>query len=311
MTAGSSREAELQQARLLVTRRRLAMPSGWRSLSHGLVLLIVPAATAAAALEVGSWWAWALHWAVATPVLCCLPAVYHEGTHGNLARHRLANELAATLAASLHAVPFETWRLFHLTHHAHAGTDLDSEAYPERWTKWTLLAFPLRQWEFVALLWKWTASTVRRRGPRWIRSRAQVVAVRRSAAATLLVLGALAVISVLQPLLIPVLLVPLALSEMLSSLTLVPEHFPAYGLPPGLPDQLDRTATFRSNPVLRYVMWNSNFHAAHHFAPGVPAHHLAAVDAAIAGVQEEEWRHRGYISWYLRQLRQLPWQTSS
>ena len=122
---------EFRRVRREVSARELARPDGSRALTRmaGLVALLVP--TTVVALLVGGPWAWIAHLVVATVVLCTIPAVYHEGTHGNLARTRPLNELAATVAAALHFVPFETWRLFHLSHHANAGTDaLASTAKP-------------------------------------------------------------------------------------------------------------------------------------------------------------------------------------
>jgi fatty acid desaturase len=301
-----------RHVRQQVTALGLSEPNGARSLVRALVISAPAIVTAVLAMSLGVTWMWLVHIAVTTLVLCTIPAVYHEGTHGNLARARLANNVVATTAAALHFVPFETWRLFHLAHHAHAGTDDDPEVYPDSWSRLSLLAFPVAYWTFVVLLWRWTFSAGRRSGPAWIRTPRQVRAVRVSAAAGLLIVGAMLVGTLsFWPELALLALVPMFLSVMLASLTLVPEHHPANRIGTPSVDQLDRTASFRPAGPLRFVMWNSNLHAAHHFAPGVPAHHLPAIDDMIEPLQAPEWRNRGYVGWYRRTFRDLPWRGPS
>ena len=37
----------------------------------------------------------------------------------------------------------------------------------------------------------------------------------------------------------------------------------------------------RSNALVRLVVWNANYHAAHHMVSSVPAHNLPALDAHL------------------------------
>jgi fatty acid desaturase len=305
------RESEIRALRARLRAEGRTRASGLRSLAHGAVLVLAATPTALLAWSLGTWWSWALHWLVASLVCCTLPAVTHEGTHRNLARSRIVNDGAAAIAAALHFIPFETWRHFHLAHHQYAGTDLDSEVYPVRWSRWSLITFPRTQWLFLSILWRWNLATLRGEGPRWIRNPRQVRAVRLSTVVTLLTLAALLAAVVADVRVAGIVLVPAVISLMLSSFTLVPEHYGAYGVPPAAADQLDRTVSLRSNWLLRFVMWNSNYHAAHHFAPRVPAHHLGRVDQLISGYQGEDWRWCGYGAWYAAHLRSLPWRHES
>jgi fatty acid desaturase len=309
-SAGPSIAGETEEFRLVrqqVTALALARPSGRKSLIRAAGICAVLAPSAGAALYLDTAWMWVLHIVVATVALCTIPAVYHEGTHGNLAQSRFVNDGIAMVVASLHFVPFETWRLFHLAHHAHAGTDDDPEVYPETWSRLSLVAFPIAYWSFVYLLWRWTWTAGREAGPRWIRTERQVEQVRRRGIAAAIVLACVAGASVAEPQVLWLLIVPMVLSVMLASLTLIPEHHPAHRIGSPSVDQLDRTASFAPGPVVRFLMWNSNLHAAHHFVPGVPAHNLPAVDSMIARFQEPEWRHSGYAGWYRRMFRELPW----
>jgi fatty acid desaturase len=304
---GAERAEIIRALRRDVADGGLNHTDGLRSLSRAVALLAPAVLTVYVALRFESWWAWALHVVVATAVLCTLPAVYHEATHGNVSRNKIVNDAAGTLAAALHWVPFVTWRYFHLTHHANTGTEDDSEVYTTHWSRWTLITFPLTQWVFLAILWRWTVGTIRFRGPRWIRSERQRRAVVINTVATLLIWLIEIALFVLDPRMLLILLVPCALSLMFAALSLVPEHFPAYQIGPGDPDQLDRTGTFRSNPLIRLIMWNSNFHAAHHFAPKVPAHRLRELDGMVSKIQDPAWRWSGYYRWYRDRVRELSW----
>jgi fatty acid desaturase len=281
--------------------------SGWHSLRRGVALLAPIATTTTVVLLVGTVWTWLLHVVVATAVLCTLPSLYHEATHGNVSRLTPVNDAIGTVAGALHVVPFMTWRLFHLAHHANTGTDDDPEVYPRFWSRWTLITFPLTQWGFLRILWRWAIDTAGGGGPRWIRSERQRRAVRMNIIGTVGTWVVIVAVCVAAPLALLLLVLPCALSLMIASMTLVPEHFPAYRVGRGEPDQLDRTGTFHSNPVLRFVLWNSNYHAAHHFAPKVPAHHLARVDRLISRIQDPAWRWKGYAQWYRERLSQLSW----
>jgi len=305
--AGTERTEAVRALRRDVAENGLTRSHGAWALLRGAALVLPYAAACALAVQVGTWWAWALQIVVSTTVLCTLPALYHEATHRSVSRHRLLNDAIGTVAAALHFVPFASWRYFHLTHHAHTGTDGDSEVYGRYWSRWTLLAFPATQWAFAFLLWRWTLASMRGKGPRWISGARQRTAIRRNTAAVWALWAVEAAACAADPRVLALVVAPSALSLMIAALTLVPEHFPAYRIGPGDADQLDRTNSFASNPLLRLLLWNSNFHAAHHFAPKVPAHHLRRLDDLISTVQEPAWRWPGYYRWYRDRLGGLSW----
>lgn len=305
--ATSGRAETVRAIRQAVAADGTSHPTGAKSLLRACGLVAASAPTTVAVLVSGLWWTWPAHLVVATTVLATIPSVFHEGTHGSLARNRGLNDACATVAAALHLVPFATWRYFHLAHHANTGTDRDPEDYPMRWSKWSLIAFPLFQFYFTATLWVWAVDTALGRGPRWIRNDRQRHTVRSNVIATAVLILLVAAACVLEPRLLGLLVAPSLLGVLLASFTIVPEHFPAHRVGPGEPDQLDRTSSFMTNALTRFVMWNSNFHAAHHFAPKVPAHYLPTLDRMVSQVQDPDWRWRGYLHWYGSQFRRLPW----
>ena len=58
---------------------------------------------------------------------------------------------------------------------------------------------------------------------------------------------------------------------------------------------LERSRTLRTNGVLRYFLWNMNYHSEHHGWPGVPWYRLQEVNAAIEAVGQSG---SGYIDAY-------------
>jgi fatty acid desaturase len=308
----SAQMADADRAAIRAIRQRASgdqrsRPNGFKSLLRGTLLLACLAPTTVLVLTIGSWPLWIAHWIVASLVLATIPSVYHEGTHRSLSRVRALNDGIATVAAALQFVPFATWRYFHLAHHANTGTKEDSEAYSVYWSKWMLITFPFYQYRFIGRLWKWAIGSFFHRGPRWIKTDRQIRAVRRNTAITLVVIALAVASCVLYWRIVGLLVAPCVGGILIASVTIVPEHFPAYQMGRGELDQLDRTGTYVSNPLTRLIMWNSNFHAAHHFAPKVPAHYLPRLDSMLIDVQPREWRWSGYFAWYAAQLRSLPW----
>lgn len=302
---------------VLAAVRRDAVAAGLARISglDALVRLVISAAVIITAyllaLAAGRWPVTLLSGLVTGYVLLSLPAIAHEAVHGHLARNWLANRLGGILSSAIALVPYSSFRYFHLEHHAHTATARDSEVYPERYSRRRFLLFPFEQMTFVLLLWRWTWQTVAGRPPRWVRDARQVRAVAVDAAATILVVAALTALVMVLPgpawVLWPG---SLPLASLLYSYSVMPEHFGARMRATPTPDQLGYTATVRSNAVTRAVMWNSNFHAAHHFMPSVPARGLPGLDERIRELQPAEWRFRGYGRWYVSTLGTLddhPW----
>jgi fatty acid desaturase len=79
----------------------------------------------------------------------------------------------------------------------------------------------------------------------------------------------------------------------------LPEH---YGLA-GLDGVARNTRSIRSNRVVRFVLWNANYHAEHHAFPSIPTVHLHRVHEAAAGAFEHQ--ERSYFGFHLALLRRL------
>ena len=72
------------------------------------------------------------------------------------------------------------------------------------------------------------------------------------------------------------------------------------------PDTLINTRTIRTNPVLRWLLWNMPYHTVHHTFPGVPFFRLPELHRAVfakLGHQPPSASYPGFL-WHM--VRTLP-----
>jgi fatty acid desaturase len=89
---------------------------------------------------------------------------------------------------------------------------------------------------------------------------------------------------------------------LLLPLLLLPEHYGATGEG----DVASNTRAVRSNPLLRWFFWNTNYHSAHHLAPSVPFNRIEEVDALLEAAHlDPKWRVRSYTAFHVGNLTRL------
>ena len=143
-----------------------------------------------------------------------------------------------------------------------------------------------------------------------MRTAGQRRSLRRRTLIAAVVLAGAVVASVAEPLVWRLWIVPtVVLLVVFLPIVVLPEHYGAYD--EGRGDPLDVTRTVVSNPVVRAVFWNTNFHAAHQFAPRVPAHRLPRLDQLVQPVQPPRWRSPSYRAWHRALFRSLPWRAAA
>jgi fatty acid desaturase len=295
-------------ARARISAERLTAPMALRSTGH---LALAWGAYAALAwfaatsdvlpLKVVAWWLMA--W-----LLLGNAAVVHEALHGHLFRSRAANRVVGSVAGLTMMLPFAVYKAFHLGHHQHTVDGEDPEGIPPELP--SRLAYPLVLiggpiW-LVQVLWD-GALAVTGRGPWWVRNENQ----RREITAGMAlwaagVVGVIAALVIAPGLVVDVWLAPwLLVLTVLFPLALMPEH---YGGTPG-GGVFDTTRTVVSNPFVRWLIWNNNFHTAHHLAPGVVHQNLPRAHELIEQDMTPFWLRRSYLGTHAGFFRQLPWWT--
>lgn len=213
----------------------------------------------------------------------------HESGHGTAFVRERWNRLAAWVGALFMLQAPSFFREFHLAHHQWTQDrerDPEIASIPNLLDPWPgspvhYLAIASGQWLMVgkfgfslicALLpysvWKGFFPFVREGKQRRIawESRLAVVVLVGAAWAGLALVPGFAYVLLAWP-----------IAHLGLGLYLMTEHT-------GLPNQgsqFDRTRTVRSNPAVRWLMWNMPYHAEHHAFPGIPFHALPALEAEI------------------------------
>jgi fatty acid desaturase len=251
------------------------------------------------------WWAWAAAWWVQALCLVGSYSAMHEGTHGTLARSRRWNRLLAGAWGMTILWNAALWRQYHLAHHAHAGTDADPEPSTEASSALAYVTgIPLTGAGFALAQWAISArATVTGFAPAWSRGAGHRAA-RRNGALLLAWTAALAIAAATEPgLVLRLWLGPYLLAVLLvAPATGITEH---YGCERGLgaPDPYASTRTVISNPAVRFLFWQNNFHAAHHAFPTVPAHNAPRLHRLVAG--RTVHLASGYVRFHLEVVRRL------
>jgi len=268
-------------------------------------LVAIWCGSSAAGFALGRWWVWAAAWWVQALCLVGSYSAMHEGTHGSLARRRTWNQVLAAAWGLTILWNAALWRQFHLAHHAHTGTDRDPEPSEEATSVGRyLLGIPLAGIGFLAVQWALSArATLSGTTPDWGRA-SGARAARRNGLALLLWTAVLVAAVAVQPgLVIRLWLAPYLVAVLLVAPgTGMTEH---YGCARGgrSPDPFAASRSIATNPVVRFLFWQNNFHAAHHAFPAVPAHHAARLHQAVAG--RTVHFASGYVRFHIGELRAL------
>ena len=259
------------------------------------------AAALAAGWKADSLLVWAAAWVVMAVVLHSGFAAVHEATHGHLYGARWANRLAGFLWGASVLSNFSLYRAFHLEHHSHTRIEGDPEPQTEFDTAVQyLVTVPVAGLLFWAQYLGMSTLSLVGRFPDYARTARQRRAIRRDAALmlglTLVVAGAawqwpMAVLKVWGA--------PFLLSTVLLTLFTLPEH---YGCD-RVPDYFRSTRTTLTNPVVQFLFWNNNFHAAHHIYPAVPYNNVGRLHDYT--VERTTHVSRSYSEFHFGLLRSL------
>ena len=283
--------------RVYVADHGLTERSSWRATVRTLAVGGLYAGLAVVGVAANRWPVWFAVWFVQGCVLVGSYSAMHEAAHATLYPSRRANRVAGVLWASTILVNWSLWRSFHLEHHAHTGGPEDPKVKYRfsvtRPIQYALL--PLGGLAFMGELWLTSLGTLFGRFPSYVRTRTGRRAIQFDALVLLLVTGALGAGIVVAPSIVvhvwaaPMLVTFCAILPM----TGMSEH---YGCSLG-GEVFDTTRSVVSNRAFRYLVWNNNFHVAHHLVPAVPFHHAPELHAYI----EPRMHHlcRSYTSFHL------------
>lgn len=244
------------------------------------------------------------------PIWASLFAPFHECIHRTAFRSRRLNALGAWLTGIPFGMAPAVYRAFHFEHHRYTQDptrDPEIAAAPELlspWPRnrrsWLLLASgfsylmlklrlmlrfsfrPASGWDFAP----------------WARKEHERIAWESRAVAICWVALPVALLAGWAP--AAGLLLALTLSHPVFALWVSTEHR-------GLPHEgsmLARTRAIRSHRVVRWFIWNMNYHAEHHGWPSIPWHRLPEAHGRVA--DELEHGATGYLGVHRSVWRGLP-----
>lgn len=243
----------------------------------------------------GRWWA-LVPFIAQGILLNCLYAGQHEMSHRTAFRSRILNDWIGQAIGFLMIYPARWDRYFHFAHHRHTQ---DWGKDPElliraRYTKasWLLNMTGLLYWYGRILSTTRTALGMIPQYAYWLNG-AQRREVIFEARLHIVGYAAVLLMSILLRSWVPLLfwLAPLFLLKWVHQFQNVGEHT-------GLTheqDTLRNTRTLMGPGVVRWLVWNMSFHAAHHTYPSVPFHALPELQREIASLLGHKLSETGYI----------------
>jgi fatty acid desaturase len=273
-----STDAQLEQIRKLLPElikvdmaRAVLKVTVYFGVSAALVALIVTQqsmlVTVLAQMALGLLWAHGLE-------------LQHECLHQAMFPSRTANRLLGFLFGAPMLVSYSHYHYQHLHHHKHVGTSEDAEIFNyERSSLNNPIAFFIRAWNlsripaFLLTLLGFLQGSY----PPVFSAphKRREVLVEYLALALLLGGGLYAILSGAAPILVKVWLIPwLAFGEFFHFMIELPEHL---GCDKSKKDVFINTRSYKTNPVIAYLVNGNNYHVEHHLFPRVAIHKLAQV----------------------------------
>jgi fatty acid desaturase len=277
------------------TLKELRRPDFFKTCLRSLFILSLYAFLGAVGIWWNVWWVWLIVWWFQGCIFGGFFNACHEGIHAYLGKSPLVNRLAGIFWSSPILLNFTLFKHFHLDHHRYVNLQGDPESprvfsniwdYVQRLTG-TSLYIPF---------WIMTVRAAFGCFPGFIGSEKLRRDVHLDNIALLVWLLIIAIATVLwTDYTIRLYWIPLAVffGPMEFLLGCI-EH---YGCDQEA-DVLCNTRSMTSNFLLRYILWNANYHAEHHAYPSVPSHNLPRLHLLVG--DRFKFREQSYVLFHLK-----------
>ncbi|TDF89441.1 fatty acid desaturase [Paenibacillus piri] len=237
----------------------------------------------------GTWWvipAFLLYGTLFTvPAVAC----WHECSHGTVFKTPWMNEALYQITSFMIMASATNFRWSHVRHHTNTaivGCDRESPQRPARLVAPPMLVnlalnlFPLKNIQFVfRRYFQHCIGKVNEEEKVYVPSsehRKMFLETRISLLIYLTVVG----VCVYSKSLLPAMFIglPIFYGAFLNVFLITSQH---HGLREDVLDHRLNTRTFYTNPIIRFLYWNMNYHIEHHMFPMVPFHALPALHEEI------------------------------
>ena len=254
------------------------------------------------------WASWGTLWAVPVFVvhgilINYLYAGQHELSHGTPFKTKWMNEWLGRVIGFLMLYPRDFDLIQHTAHHKWTQDwERDGELVREPYTLKTYLLWftgPTYWWTRLTRLYRLCRGIVIE--PYIRPDQAHIVI--REARIHVALYAAIALISVMVQTWAAVILwvAPMVVTKVFHQLQNTIEHL---GLSHA-DNILENTRSTRTNPVMRWMCWNMQYHTAHHAFPSVPFHRLRELNATMTQGAGQPPHSMGYIEFQIAVIRKL------
>lgn len=211
----------------------------------------------------------------------------HECVHNTAFRSKRLNDVVVWLSGLILLLPGFFYREYHFEHHRYTQDpqrDPELAVRPREWPsslqQWMRLQLRFALVPQLRLLALWRLALAPHEIRPFVRPHRRVLVLVENAIALLIYLSAIALMIISgQLVLLFAWLAAYAFAWVVFLWHTQCEHTGCATTG----SQLERTRTMRSNPIWRFLMWNENYHGAHHTYPSVPFHALPALDKELGG----------------------------
>lgn len=269
------------------------MPVVLRSFSTVMLYILV----ALSGLYFAKLWIWAFIWPVLGLILYGFSAAAHECIHRNYASSRKGNRVAGACWMTPLLLNYSAYKRVHLRHHSFNGRVGDPEYVSDHQIFCGinyLRVILKRSTVFKPLYsnnWLVCVNNFKEMRATTCPSRHQcAISLDTTFIISWIFMASCATVIVPQPLLfcywIPVLFFAPTIFALLS----LPEHL----FTDRSTEAMLNTRTVESNAAIRFLIWNINYHTAHHMCPQIPFYNLRKFDQSLVSISHRMQSYTGF-----------------
>jgi fatty acid desaturase len=278
--------------------------SDWPAIRHlGVWLIVLAATTLTIHASLGTPWLWPAMF-VHGVVLVHHFSLQHECVHYSVFRTRWLNDVVGNICGAIIALPHKHFRYEHCDHHTYTqlqGDDPELIPMPKSFAEYLLYLSALPYWRTkITEILRHAAGRLTDEEQKFIpkvEHRAVFREARVMAAAYVLILLSMPVLGWSAPLFYW--LLPLIMAEPVMRFIRMTEHVGR----PTVSTMRENTRTNLVSLPWRFLAWNMNYHAEHHYVPSVPFHALPRLHEKLKSHIVVE--PGGYLGAHRAILRQL------
>ena len=228
-------------------------------------------------------------------LLISLFAPLHECSHSTAFKYKLLNQLVMFFCGMVHLMPSIWFREFHMHHHRHTqDTEKDPELgteHPRTIGSYIFLITGIKIWiDLVNNFFRLISGNankfyINKHNIKKVVIEARIVFV-------IYLLLFFVSFNLNNGILLYAWIIPMIIGQPFLRLFLLAEH----GFCDLTTDMTKNSRTTKTNFLVRFFMWNMNYHTLHHYTPGIPFHKLQDYQKKIK--HKVKYQELGYFNFH-------------